>query len=464
MSRERLEDARDSFVNRARDTWGWLSKDVTAAVKGFPGNASGRPASAQERAEQALEKTWQKTSRTLTSEATMRGVAWLGLGAVLIYYLDPYQGRRRRALARNQLVHLGNELTGALQVGSRDLAHRSQGLVAEARKLWTDDRPSDSVLTARVRSAMGRVVSNPGAIDVHAHDGQVILSGAILEREHQALLTTVSSVRGVRDLVDQLQGHEHPGLVPALQGADDPSAHPYQGRQENWSPAQRLLAGSAGLGLFSFGIRQRGLSGTALSLLGAGMMARAAANRPLNELIGLNELPVGEPSRDELPLEVRSSISIKCPLDDVFVAWADYRNFPRFIPRIREVINLGGRRSQWTVEGLTGTLVQWTSEITEYVPNRRIAWRSNLDTTLPNAGVVDFQSFPGGGTQVNVHVFFQIPGGLPALGFARMMKLDPKSLIDDHLRHLKDFLEEGCPESDHNPPTEQAKKKVPRHH
>lgn len=34
----------------------------------------------------------------------MRTLIWLGLGAAAMYLMDPEQGRRRRALARDKLV------------------------------------------------------------------------------------------------------------------------------------------------------------------------------------------------------------------------------------------------------------------------------------------------------------------------------------------------------------------------
>jgi hypothetical protein len=34
----------------------------------------------------------------------MRTLIWLGLGAAAMYYLDPEQGRRRRAVAREQMT------------------------------------------------------------------------------------------------------------------------------------------------------------------------------------------------------------------------------------------------------------------------------------------------------------------------------------------------------------------------
>src|SRR5437763_1811711 len=57
-------------------------------------------------------------------------LAGAGLGAGLMYALDPQTGRRRRALARDQAVHLAHEARDAAGVVGRDLRNRAQGLAA----------------------------------------------------------------------------------------------------------------------------------------------------------------------------------------------------------------------------------------------------------------------------------------------------------------------------------------------
>jgi hypothetical protein len=57
----------------------------------------------------------------------------VGLGAGLMYLLDPEGGRRRRALARDKAVH-GLKVSGkALRGKSTDLGNRTRGLVAKTR-------------------------------------------------------------------------------------------------------------------------------------------------------------------------------------------------------------------------------------------------------------------------------------------------------------------------------------------
>ena len=64
-------------------------------------------------------------------EQTLRLLGGIGLGAGLMYFLDPQQGRRRRALVRDQFTHLSREACDAADVTAfvRTYAE-GQGLVA----------------------------------------------------------------------------------------------------------------------------------------------------------------------------------------------------------------------------------------------------------------------------------------------------------------------------------------------
>src|SRR6478672_2686575 len=59
----------------------------------------------------------------------------IGLGAAVMYVLDPQGGRRRRALARDKAVSLANKTSKVVSARSRDLANRAKGVAAEARSI-----------------------------------------------------------------------------------------------------------------------------------------------------------------------------------------------------------------------------------------------------------------------------------------------------------------------------------------
>jgi hypothetical protein len=57
----------------------------------------------------------------------------LGIGALAMYFFDPENGRRRRALARDKAVHYGNEAHRYADATYKDVRNRAQGMVAETR-------------------------------------------------------------------------------------------------------------------------------------------------------------------------------------------------------------------------------------------------------------------------------------------------------------------------------------------
>jgi len=212
----------------------------------------------------------------------------LGLGAGLMYLLDPDRGKRRRALARDQIVHQWHAAGDAIATSARDLKNRTRGRVAEMRSRLAPDQVSDEVLVERVRAKLGRVVSHPSAIHVTADQGRVTLNGPILEGELDPLVSAVASVRAVKEVANRLRVYPHAGGLPDLQGGAAQPGAPFESMPRNWSPAARLLVGTAGGVLAAYGASRRNALGAAVGTVGAGMLARAATNVEMKRLLGRN--------------------------------------------------------------------------------------------------------------------------------------------------------------------------------
>src|SRR5438270_13413361 len=91
--------------------------------------------------------------RTMNRAVTLIG--GLGLGAGLMYLLDPARGRSRRARLRDQAIHALNQSKHGLQNLGRDLGHRCYGLMAELRSPQSTEQVSDAVLMNRIRARLG---------------------------------------------------------------------------------------------------------------------------------------------------------------------------------------------------------------------------------------------------------------------------------------------------------------------
>ena len=201
-----------------------------------------------------------------------------GLGAAAMYLFDPQQGRRRRALLRDQYVHLMNSAQHTVDVTRRDLQNRLQGCIAEFSGALHGDEPvSDEKLVARVRSKLGRAVAHPSAIEVTAENGVITLSGPVLASEAANLVRYVGNVSGVNSVANQLDVHETPDGIAALQGGSPKSGQTWDVMQSNWSPTTRLAVGSgaAAVGLY---VLNRPVMLTCLaSALGLVLMSAAEA-------------------------------------------------------------------------------------------------------------------------------------------------------------------------------------------
>jgi uncharacterized membrane protein len=358
-----------------------------------------------------------------------------GFGAGAMYLWDPERGNRRRALLRDQVIRSLNRTDDAIAKGSRDLSNRASGLLAEAKSMISQEPVSDDTLAERVRSKIGSagLVSHPRAIQVMAHEGRITLSGPILAAEVQPLVARAASVRGVQGVDNQLEAHEQPGDVPALQG------EPVQTRSERsgtgWTPGTRLLAGLAGGMLTMGGLRRGGLMGAARTAAGLGLLARSIANRSLTDMVGMGGTPGA--------ITIHKGVQVDAPIEEVFSFWQNFANFPRFMANVYEVRVLNESRSHWSVAGPAGAPVEWDAQITNVVPNQMIAWESVPGSQVTQSGLVRFAPAPDDGTHVNVRMAYTPPAGLLGHAVASFMGANPKQSMDEDLLRFKSLIERG---------------------
>ena len=357
----------------------------------------------------------------------------IGVGAGMAYLFDPAMGRRRRAGVRDTVVRAAHKSGDALDAASRDLANRTRGLVAiSASRGARED--SDEIVVERIRAKLGRYVSHPRAIHVEAHEGIVTVSGPILTDAAEGFLAAIEGLRGVREVRDQLERHDEPGNIPALQGGAIRPGERSALSKEVWSPAARLIVGGAGLALVSIGLQRQHWAGAALSAVGSALLARALTDIELKRLTGVGAGP--------RLVNVQKTINIDAPVSDVFGFWQHYENFPQFMTHVRSVTSEDGR-SHWTVDGPLGVPIEFDAVTTDVVPNEVIAWKTEEGAPVAHAGFVHFEETEAGGTRVTVRFSYNPPAGALGHAAAWLLGADAKQLFDDDLVRMKTLLETG---------------------
>ena len=176
--------------------------------------------------------------------ALLTGIA---IGAGTMFLIDPQGGGRRRALIRDKAVRAANKTTDGLDALTRDVTNRTRGAAASLRGMFDRRAPEAHKLIERVRAELGRVVSHPRAIDVSVmHDGCVCLTGPVLSEEADTALAAIAGVRGVQTVEDNLERHDSPEGVPALQGGRMRTGRRMGLLQKSWSPTTRLMMALTG--------------------------------------------------------------------------------------------------------------------------------------------------------------------------------------------------------------------------
>ena len=115
------------------------------------------------------------------SGLTILGAA--GLGAGLMYLLDPREGNRRRALIRDQAVSVLNRSDDYIEKTARDLRNRTRGLVAETMSALEEPvRVRDRMSQERLRSGDGRANWSPTARLVSSAGGLAMTAYGLSRR------------------------------------------------------------------------------------------------------------------------------------------------------------------------------------------------------------------------------------------------------------------------------------------
>ena len=133
-------------------------------------------------------------------------LAGLGIGAALMYFLDPQRGGARWAQVRDRARSSAGDVGDRVGRAARDVRNRASGAVAElkARRADSPQPPDADTLVARVRAELGHHTERARDIEVVADGGSVVLQGRVPASDLPRNLAAARAVRGVERVDDRL--------------------------------------------------------------------------------------------------------------------------------------------------------------------------------------------------------------------------------------------------------------------
>ena len=132
---------------------------------------------------------------------------------------------------------------------------------------------------------------------------------------------------------------------------------------------------------------------------------------------------------------IERSIDVEVPVRTAYNQWTQFEEFPRFMDGITSVTQVDDRHLRWKAE-IGGKAKEWSSEITEQLPDDRVAWKSTSGAS--NAGVVTFHRISDNRTRVMLQVDYDPEGIVETVGDAMGVV---SGRVGGDLERFKDFIE-----------------------
>jgi uncharacterized membrane protein len=217
----------------------------------------------------------------------------------------------------------------------------------------------------------------------------------------------------------------------------------------NVGRGERLLSTVLGGLLTVYGLKRRGRAGYGVAMVGAEMLRRGTTGHcyTYGALgISTNQEHVAGEVLDvdhSKSVNVRRSIEIARPREELFAVWRDFSNLPHFMSHLERVDVLSSTKSHWVTKGPAGFRVEWDAEIVDERENEWIAWQAVEPAQVPNNGTVMFREAPSGDTEIFVTLEAQPPAGKLGELVARMFGKSPDRQVRMALEKFKEMAESG---------------------
>ena len=132
---------------------------------------------------------------------------------------------------------------------------------------------------------------------------------------------------------------------------------------------------------------------------------------------------------------IEKSIEVHVPVQMAYNQWTQFEEFPKFMEGVAQVKQITDKRLHWKAN-IAGKEEEWDAEITEQIPDQRIAWTSKGGAM--NAGLVLFSPLSDATSKLTLQMEYVPSGAIEKTGDALGLVTNR---VEGDLKRFKDFIE-----------------------
>jgi len=207
----------------------------------------------------------------------------------------------------------------------------------------------------------------------------------------------------------------------------------------NVGNTERAITAIAGSLLLYFTVRKH--KKESLLLLGGGYLLYRALSGHC-PLYGAIEGGRSDVERHARNVNVRASVIVAKPREEVYAFWRQLENLPLFMRHLESVDEIDSTRSAWkmNIPGGLGEM-RWEAAIVKEIAGVELSWHSVPGASIENAGKINFSDTPGKGTRIDALISYRAPMGVIGERISRLLTPLFRDMIEKDILRFKHFME-----------------------
>lgn len=144
-------------------------------------------------------------------------------------------------------------------------------------------------------------------------------------------------------------------------------------------------------------------------------------------------------------VSIKTSLTVNKGVADVYAAWRNLENLPKFMSHIESVQEIDQYKSEWKakIPGGLGATVGWKAEILMDEPNQLLSWHSLPDSGIHNAGKVRFTPTGANITDIEVTISYHAPLGKAGEIAGKLLTPVFEKVVEKDVAAFKEYVETG---------------------